>query len=343
MRQILIICDEEEHYVFRMAEYLNNQGLLPFEVMAFNDLTKLEQFLDSNRAAVLLINSTMYEQRSKELKAGGIILLDAGEVSGSRAGSMVAETSDYSAFPVISKYQSAAVIARQILEICTSGTGAALPIIRSVRSSKLIGIYSPVGRCLQTSFSLVLGQLLAQKKKCLYINLEPYSGFHTLFGKSYRHSMTDLLYFLQKDTERFIYKLKSTVEQIGRLDYVPPAESFLDLMDVDVKTWTRLIELLTVRTDYEVVLLDLSDYIRGLFEILSVCDNIYTIVKKDGMAMAKLDQYEQILSYTSHETILDKTKKCHIPVFKELPKQIEKLPYSDLAVYVKALIEEDGL
>lgn len=342
MRQILIICDEEEQYAFRMAEYLNNQGLLPFEVMAFDDMDKLELFLDSNPAAVLLIDTAMYGKRSKELRAGEVILLTT-ENTGAVPDNMAAEASDYMALPTITKYQSAAVIAKQILEICIAGTGTFLPKVKSMKTGKLIGIYSPIGRCLQTSFSLVLGQLLAQKKKCLYINLEPYSGFHSLFGKNYEHNMTDLFYFLQKGSERFIYRLKSTVEQIGKLDYIPPAESFLDLMDVDVEMWMQFVEAVTVQTDYEIIIFDLSDYIRGLFDILSACDHIYTIVKKDGMAMAKLDQYEQILSYTSHETILNKTKKCQIPIFKELPEQIEKLPYSDLAVYTKSLIQEDGL
>lgn len=342
MRQILIICDEQEHYVFRMAEYLNSQGILPFEVMAFNDLQKLEQFLDNNHAAVLLISADMYGQRSKELIAEEIILLTAKDRE-PMPDNMAAETPQYNVLPAIVKYQSAAVIAKQILEICMANTGTVLPKIKSVKTGKLIGIYSPVGRCLQTSFSLVLGQLLAQKEKCLYINLEPYSGFHTHFGKNYEHNMTDLFYFLQKGSERFIYKLKSTVEQIGKLDYVPPAASFLDLMDVDIKMWMQFMDAVAAQTDYETIILDLSDYIRGLFEILSSCDYIYTIVKKDGMAMAKLDQYEQILSYTNHEAILNKTKKCQIPIFKELPEQIEKLPYSELAVYTKALILEDGL
>ena len=173
--------------------------------------------------------------------------------------------------------------------------------------------------------------------------MEPYSGFHSLFGKQYEQGMTDLLYFLQKDKEKFLFKLKSTLEVIGQLDYIPPAYSFLDLMDIPIETWQLFIKTLMEQTDYDVIIFDLSDHIRGLFEILSVCDHIYIIIKKDGIAMAKLDQYEQILSYTNHEEILDRTKKFQIPVFKELPRQLERLPYSDLAEYVKKLIREDGL
>jgi cellulose biosynthesis protein BcsQ len=341
MRQILAICDYEEYYVSRLADYLNSHRLLPFEVMAFNDLDKLHTFTKTHQVTILLIEETMYRGESIiPLSIGEVILLTTGKET--KEG-IVAETLEYNALETIPKYQSAELIAKQLLEICTVSRQIIFSPPNRSRQAELIGIYSPIGRCLQTSFSIVLGQLLAQDKKCLYINLEPYSGFHSLFGKQYKQSMTDLLYFLQKGTDRFLYKLKSTVETIGKLDYIPPADSFLDLMDITLETWQLFIETLIAQTDYDVIIFDLSDYIRGVFDFLSACDHIYTIVKKDGFAMAKLEQYEQLLSYTNHETILNKTRKCQLPIFKELPIQIEKLPYSDLAQYVKTLIQEDGL
>lgn len=342
MKQIMAVCDYEEQYVSRLAEYLNSHGLLPFEVMAFNDREKLLTFSEKQKISLLLIGEAMFTKEDLKSITDQIVILEEIRAD-AKTEEKVAEASEYQAFPSISRYQSAEEIARQLLEICTVSKGFLFSPSVKCGQKELIGIYSPVGRCLQTSFSLVLGQLLAQEKKCLYINLEPYSGFHSLFGKTYRQSMTDLLYFLQKGTDRFVYKLKSTVETIGQLEYIPPAQSFTDLMDVSPQMWQLLLETLVTQTDYDVIIFDLSDYIRGLFDFLSVCGHIYTIIKKDGIAMAKLDQYEQILSYTNHEAILEKTRKCQIPVFKQLPRQLEKLPYSDLAKYVKKLIQEDGL
>ena len=342
MKQIMAVCDCEKQYAFRLAEYFNRQQSLPFEVMAFDNRKKLENYLQTQEVAVLLIEEELFFQGETDLKIPQIVLLKNGQAE--EYTDRVSEESDYQAYPGIYKYQSAKILTRQLLEICIESSRIRLlPCMQTHADKTLIAVYSPVGRCLQTSFSLVLGQLLAKDKKCLYINMEPYSGFHSLFGKQYEQGMTDLLYFLPKGRERFLLKLKSMTESIGQLDYIPPAYSFLDLMDISIETWQLLIQTLVEQTDYDVILFDLSDHIRGLFEILSACDHIYTIIKKDGIAMAKLDQYEQILSYTNHEAILDKTKKFQIPVFKELPRQLERLPYSELAEYVKRLIREDRL
>ncbi|MBE5872029.1 MAG: hypothetical protein E7294_12355 [Lachnospiraceae bacterium] len=342
MRQVMAVCDCEKQYAFRLAEYMNRQKSLPFEVMAFDDLQKLETYLQTQEIMVLLIEEGLFFAAKTELTIPQIVLLKSGQ--NEKEMDTVCEKMDYQVHPVIYKYQSAKIISRQLLEICMESSQIRLlPTLQTNSDKTLIAVYSPVGRCLQTSFSIVLGQLLAKDRKCLYINMEPYSGFHSLFGKQYEQGMSDLLYYLSKGNERFLLKLKGMAESIGQLDYIPPACSFLDLMDISIEIWQLFIETLVEQTDYDVILFDLSDHIRGLFEILSACDHIYTIIKKDGIAMAKLDQYEQILSYTNHEAILDKTKKCQIPVFKELPRQLERLPYSELAEYVRQLIREDGL
>ena len=40
--------------------------------------------------------------------------------------------------------------------------------------AKVLGVYSPVGRCLKTSFALTMGKLLAQEERVLYPNLEEF-------------------------------------------------------------------------------------------------------------------------------------------------------------------------
>lgn len=342
MKQILAVCDYEAQYVRKLADYLNNHNLVPFEVQAFDDPVKLKLFSQKQTISILLIDECMYQQTIMPLQICETVILLSGDKM-AKMDSAFAESMEYGTIPTISKYQSVENMAKQLLQICTINTKIVLPQYRNQNAKKLIGIYSPIKRTLQTSFSLVLGQLLAQNKKCLYVNLEPYSGFHSLLGKQSGQGMEELFYFMQKSSERFLFKMKSIVDRIGELEYIPPADSFLDLMDIQPEGWQYFINTLVEQTDYDIVIFDLSDYIRGLFDFLANCDIIYTITKNDGVAIAKLDQYERVLSHTNHESILNKTKKCQIPVFKELPKQIDKLPYSALAEYVKALIKEDNL
>ena len=41
------------------------------------------------------------------------------------------------------------------------------------------------------------------------------------------------------------------------------------------------------------------------------------------------------------DEILDRTSKCEMPVFTNLPNGIEELPYTELAGYVKSVAEEE--
>lgn len=124
-------------------------------------------------------------------------------------------------------------------------------------------------------------------------------------------------------------------EHLGTLDYVPPAFSFLDLANVEGKIWMDLINQISLKTDYQVIILDLSEHMRGLLDILMNCNKIYTLTKEDPMANAKMAHYEAILSFYKKEEVMERTKKICLPEFKELPISLETLSYSQLARYIK--------
>lgn len=334
MGQVLAICDYERQYVFRLAEFLNQHKLIPFEVVGFDDIKKLIIYRETCEIVMVVVGEALYEDACNLMSKEQLVVL----VSDMTQVNVRADT------PVIIKYQSANVIAKKLLEICCDGQGSFQFSNYQYQNTSLIGVYSPISRCLKTSFSIVLARQLSQKKKCLYINLEPYSGFGQLLPVGQAEgNIAQLLYYLEKNTDRFILKLKSIAESFGPLDYIPPTDNFLDLLDVSPQLWIRFLQTICEQTDYEVVILDLSDFIKGLFDILSCCNHIYTIVRKDAISMAKLHQYESLLSFTNHSQITEKTKKLHLPIYKQLPKELEDLPHSELAEFVKKLIKEDAL
>lgn len=332
MDALLAICDYEKRYVYKLAEYLSGKKHFPFRVMAFDNLEKLTAFSKENSIEILLIGEDMEEKIAAGLEVERILYLcqENKENENSR--------------PYIYKYQSGTAIMKKIIEFYAEGEGQkAMPEAGGrKRTMELIGVYSPIGRCLQTSFSLILGQILAKKKRCLYLNFEAYSGFSMLLEKEFRHDFMDLMYFLKEGNGNFVYKLAGMVDSIGSLDFIPPAVSFLDILEMEGEKWQLLLDELERSTDYEVVILDLSDHVRGLFEILERCGKIYTITKPDGMALAKIDQYEKLLTYMKKEELLKKTVTCSIPVFKQVPYKMIYLSHSQLTDYVKSLLKEQG-
>jgi len=194
---------------------------------------------------------------------------------------------------------------------------------------------------LQSSIALTMGQILAKNKKVLYLNFEPYSGFEYIMQKKFVYDMMDILYFLQEDAEKFRCRLESMVEMTGNLYYLPPVFSYPDMEEIDEKTWQAFLRKIIRETDYEVIILDLTEQVRGLFSLLELCDEIYSCIPKDGLAMAKMEQYKKLLSHIKKEDLLSKTKECKIPVFKEFSYQAALYTHTELADYVQKLMEKE--
>jgi len=69
------------------------------------------------------------------------------------------------------------------------------PLRTGLKKMQIIGVYTPIGRCLQTTFSLTLGQMLAKHYKTLYLNFEIYSGFARMMSRNFNSDIADLMYY----------------------------------------------------------------------------------------------------------------------------------------------------
>ena len=133
------------------------------------------------------------------------------------------------------------------------------------------------------------------------------------------------------------------MQKMGDLYFIPPAASYEDFQDIKEDEWLTVITGIAQAGGYETVLLDLTEQVRGVYPLLEGCDKIYTMLKDDRMAKAKLSQYELMLGQEAYRRIREKTVKCRLPIFKNLPERLEDLSHGELAEYVRKLLAEDGL
>ena len=75
----------------------------------------------------------------------------------------------------------------------------------------------------------------------------------------------------------------------------------------DDDTGKELIELLTKEAGYEYILLDLKEYPDGFFEILDMCDVIYTVIRNNSADHYRLGRYNKALGENDYERIITKT------------------------------------
>ncbi len=329
-QRILAVCDSETEYTNRMQEFLCTREELPFEIYAFTDTEKLEKSSQQEKIEILLIAESDYSDKIKELPIENIYMLNE---SGH---------TEYENVEQINKYQPSEKILGQVLEFYSKNGG--LPKkIKTKTPVNMIGVYSPVGRCLQTSFSLAMGQILAKKYKVLYLNFESFSGLGQLLQNDMETDLTDLLYYYTNTRERFHYRLESSLQTINGMYFIPPATSFLDMQSITAETWLELLLAIEEEGRFHYIILDLSDCVQGLLDLLRKCSIVYTILKEDSMAVAKLRQYEELLNDMEYQDILEKTKKQKLPYIRQISPRLEQITYGELGEYVKGVLREDML
>lgn len=331
-QKIFAICDTEEAYAIRLTEYLLEKVKLPYAVHLFTKVEELRRFADREEIEILLIaESALMLLKEEYIRQQVMQLFVLQEGEGSKRDDLC----------YISKFQSPEKLVTVLFESAGELTGWNRDAVAEDMAVKLIGIYSPVKRCLQTSFALTMGQILAKEHRTLYFNFECYSGFGQMLRREFSADLMDLMYYYRCAKDKLALRLPAVIQNINGLDYIPPMQSHTGVREVTGIQWLELCRSIAAVGQYEYVILDLDDGMDGLFDLLCGCHRIYTITKEDSFAVAKLNHYEQILRFNELDEIADKTVKCRFPIFKEVPANLELMTHGELAGYVRAIIRED--
>lgn len=112
-----------------------------------------------------------------------------------------------------------------------------------------------------------------------------------------------------------------------------------NLLGITWEEWRSLFQRIEELGKYEYVILDLSESIQGLLDVLQMCIKVFTLTREDKMSQCKLDQYEQLLSLCEKEEVKGKTRKLNLPYFQRLPVEMEQYTRGELADYVRKEIE----
>ena len=338
MKKILAICDLEVAYASHFMEHMNNRRKLPFIVEAFSDLEEVKAAVDSHAIEILLISESALEGREEEVgnwPIHQVIVLAEGVV-----------TKSCRSYPEVAKYQSSDSVIREVMAVYAAESKEKQVTSVIKRPTEVIGVYSPVGRCLKSTFAMTLGRLLAKDKAVLYVNLESCAGFELLFSQNYDRTLSEVLYHLHEKTQGLIHQVNASICHMDNLDYIPPVQFPQDLAAISVKDWDRLIDVLRGESIYETVIVDIGDGLQDVCAVLGMCDRIYMPVKTDFISEAKILQFERLMEICSYKEVIEKVKKLKLP-FCTFPvkgtQYLEQILWSEFGDYVRNLIRADQL
>lgn len=328
------MCDLEVDYALNFMDYLNQKKNIPFEIQAFTAVENLIAYGKNTHIELLLISGRAMCRDVRELDIGKIIILSEG-----------VHPPELDQYPSVYKYQSSSDVIREVMECYSAEKKTALeknPVLK--KTTEIIGVYSPLGRCLKTSFALTLGQILAKERAVLYLNMEEYSGFEELIGKGFAHDLGDLLYYVRQDHANLLHKMNSMIQSMNNLDYIPPVQTPADIRGTAWQDWERLLQMLISDSSYEVVVLDIGCGIEDNFQLLDLCRRIYMPVLSDAVSQCKIAQFENLVRIWDFPQILEKTVKINPPFYvtsQPSPAYVEQLVWSELGDYVRELLRKE--
>ncbi len=325
-QKLLVLCDPEEDYAQHMADFLRKRKEASWEILVYTKPQELMKLAQKKKIEILLISESAYGGFVEELQVKLLALLNE---SG-----MLQEKQLVN----IDKYQAAEKVRQELLAHYMELENDFFPLVGCKADTRLIGLFSPVRRCLQTTFGLTYGQLLAEKHRTLYLSFEPYAGWEE-WKECRQQDISSLLYYQQE--EGFSLHMQTIVRRMGNLEYVTSMANGENLLYITAGEWQKLLRAIVESGVYEYVILDLSESMQGLFEILRMCSRVYTIVKEDAKAKSKLEQYEQLLSLQKYEDVRGKTSKCRLPTFHKLPVEVEQYTKGELAEYIKGMLRQE--
>ena len=128
---------------------------------------------------------------------------------------------------------------------------------------RLICVYSPIGGCGKTTFSMALAECLAAahpEDKVLYLNLEGAADWKMFFHNRSPYNLSDFLYCMlleDKNSDKLEgYLMELAEKQANGVLFIKPCTSFEDLNVLDTQEAEALIQLL--RTYFQWIICDMN-------------------------------------------------------------------------------------
>lgn len=333
-KNIFAVCDLEVDYARNFMDYLNCRRNLPFEILAFTSAEQLAKYARNQHIEILLISDKAMCPMVKELDVGKLVILSEG-----------VHMPELDQYPSVYKYQSSDHVIREVMACYGADKLIPMPLPVPKKPMEILGIYSPLGRTGKTSFALTLGQVLSRDKVTLYLNMEEYSGFEQLFEMKYKHSLSDVLYYIRQGNQNLSHKISAMVETMDNLDYLPPVQSPGDIRMASEEEWHQLVDTLVLHSAYEVLVLDFGNCMDGVFSLLERCTRIFVPVQGDVMSQGKLAQFENLLRMWDYPHVLQKIEKIKLPYHRAQGsggEAVRELVWSELGDYTRELLRKGG-
>lgn len=327
----------DEQYAYRLMNYMKGKPGMPYEIMVFTDSGALNDFFKKNEAEVLVTNNEEVLEKPQREKVHYILKLSEEQLTGS-----FRESTEYR--PIF-KYQSTEEIIRELLTYCAGNVYLAVNNQAGRMRGHVIGIYSPVGRCYKTAFSLAAANVLGKTANVLYINLEEYTGLMDNLFRGNPAGLSEVMYMYRRSAGGLRDKLRDYTCSLGRFDCILPVECPDDVADILVEEWITFFQYLLDVTEYEYLVIDIGTIVKKPWYLFEFVNVIFMPEAEDEISRNKIKEFYEKMNNMGRGILLENIVRLTIPYDSELAGgnfSIEKLEWGVLGSFARKVLNERG-
>ena len=315
----------DNEYLENFINYISDRDT-GFTCSGFSKSRSIRDFAEKNEIAILLTDENCFNNDAGYINSEiTVVLTEKPETKGSEH---VYE---------INILQPVDDIIREIL-ILAAKSDITVIQNQSVSSGEIYTFFSPVGRSLKTTLAMATAQVMSDREKTIYVNLEPYSGFSILFDQYNGTDLSDLMFNLRDGSEdRASLMLQSTVYSSQGVSYIPPVMNPGDLFQIKSEDISKLFGLLH-GNGYETVIVDMGPFFPGAEKILCESRTVFMPIRKDSISTAKTAQFLSYIRTLGDMQTEEKIIRLEPPFFKDLSPITANLRGTEISRYMTGII-----
>jgi cellulose biosynthesis protein BcsQ len=287
-RVSIVLVDTDERYLMPLELKFINEFGENGDIVVITEIEYLNEYFSSPKNIdLLIINENLYSSELQKHNIQSIFILkeqlddqDTGDISVNS----------------IYKYTSVKEIYNEIINN-TSKAGLKHEF-KEAEATKVIMVYSPVGGVGKTVVSIGLSAALSRAyKKVLYINTETIQSF-SLFFDNEKYMNNGFEKYLLDHDEYLLEYLKAAIEK-DHFDYLLPFRQASCTLNIEMKDYKYLIELIKKERLYDFIILDTSsDFTMDKSMMMAYSDKNIILTAQDKVSVGKTEKLLLNIDFT---------------------------------------------
>lgn len=317
LKKTIVIMDSDQTYAAALMNYLNRREEIRAEVRAFSDFESLRVYFQEHSAGVLMISEKDLKDMSKVSgwRVDLIVLLTSEgterEDEKRIPGAVREESADYR--PSDGQHQDRRVVrigkyqpvTRLMTLVDEAGREIGIRAREQEGMAEVVGVFSPVRRCLKTSLAIALSRhLVSAGKRTLFVSFEPFftldclnetETMQTEEAEGANVTLEEALY-LVKSREDGAEKVAQKRPDSGGPLYMIPSKNEEDreqFGQIKAGDWAHLLKSFRKCTLLDTVVIDFDELPITCPAILTVCDQVYLPCLPDFISEKKTTEFLQ--------------------------------------------------